>query len=188
MALAIYGLFGYTWIGYPGPFLLSKLRPFFLLTRTSSKNSNVQLLLLASCSVANNWTSEGEGGIFKVKKRLCGFHFNLSILFLITGNYKLAVVQRQTEILNSCSLYKIHNSSPASLGLFSLAQWMCTKQSWDLSWKTHGLRGSIEKCCVGKQSSLFAALQMIGFHFIRCFHCLLKASADAKQCGPAIAV
>lgn len=139
-------------------------------------------------AVANNWTSEGEGGIFKVKKRLYGFHFNLSTLFLITGNYKLALVQRQTEILNSCSLYKIHNSSPASLGFFSLAQWMCAKQSWNLSWKTHGLRGSIEKCCVGKQSSLFAALQMIGFHFIRCFHCLLKASADAKQCGPAIPV
>lgn len=33
---------------------------------------------------------------------------------------------------------------------------------------------------MGKQSSLFAALQMIGFHFIRCFHCILKASADAK--------
>lgn len=73
------------------------LNHFSLLARTSSKSSDVQLLLVpASSSVANNKTSEGEGGTCKVKTRLCGFHFNLSPLFLITGNYNLALVQRQT--------------------------------------------------------------------------------------------
>lgn len=49
-----------------------------------------------------------------------------------------------------------------------------------------GPRGSIEQCCVGKQSSLSAALQTMGFYCVRCFHCILKASADARQHGPAI--
>lgn len=62
------------------------------------KTQKVQLLLLIGCSVANNSTSEGEGGISNVKERLGGFHFNLPTLcLLITGNCELALVQRQTD-------------------------------------------------------------------------------------------
>lgn len=94
----MFGLFDYIGIGHPGPFLLPRLRPLFPLAKTASPNSKVQLLLLVGCSVANNETSEGEGGIFNGKKRLCGFHFNLPTLcLLITGNCELALVQRQTD-------------------------------------------------------------------------------------------
>lgn len=114
----------------------------------------------------------------------------LHSVFVITGNCELALVQSQmdrdlklTQSLQGSQQYAL------LLWAFSPQHNKCALSRVETCPEKLIASGVPLTNAVWANKALsLQLLQMIGFHFIRCFHCILKASADAKQHGPAIPV